>query len=141
MHRKLSAHEARKIAKRKVNKREYIEAFILGYVDCAKWCGIYPEEPDREDAKELEITRKSLREMRKECRCFVRDNWADLLTDLAEGRNAEAHGHDFWLTRNREGAGFWENPGEHNQRLSDAAKVYGGSMLSVYRGKLHVSST
>jgi hypothetical protein len=35
-------------------------------------------------------------------------------------------GHDFWLTRNGHGAGFWDRGlGDLGERLSKAAKVYG----------------
>lgn len=123
----------------KVRQAEYLDAFFEGYTECAKWCGIEAETPNRDEAKEMDITTRSLASMRKDCVAFVRANWADLLTDLADGHfSAGHHGHDFWLTRNRHGAGFWENPGAHNQRLSDAAKAYGDSGLHVHRGKLHV---
>ena len=50
-------------------------------------------------------------------------------------------GHDFWLTRNRHGAGFWDRGlGERGQRLTDAAHVYGESYLSIGDdGKVYVS--
>lgn len=36
------------------------------------------------------------------------------------------HGHDFALTRNGHGAGFWDRGyGEVGERLSDAARAYG----------------
>src|SRR5215213_9921810 len=41
-------------------------------------------------------------------------------------------GHDFWLTRNRHGAGFWDRGlGDLSNRLSDASKVYGEVDLYV----------
>jgi hypothetical protein len=46
------------------------------------------------------------------------------------GRWAQA-GHDFWLTRNGHGVGFWE-PGDwpkHGDELSEAAKSYGECYL------------
>lgn len=49
--------------------------------------------------------------------------WAD------GGASDEQAGHDFWLTRNRHGAGFWDRPddfyGEHAETLTDAAHAYG----------------
>jgi hypothetical protein len=44
----------------------------------------------------------------------------------------ERAGHDFWLTRNGHGAGFWDRGlGTLGNRLSAAAKVYSGCDLFV----------
>ena len=41
-------------------------------------------------------------------------------------------GHDFWLTRNGHGAGFWDRDlGDLGNRLSDAARASGGSDLYI----------
>lgn len=45
---------------------------------------------------------------------------------------AERFGHDFWLTRNGHGAGFWDRGlGELGDRLTAAAKAYGTVDLYV----------
>ncbi len=37
-------------------------------------------------------------------------------------------GHDFWLTRNGHGAGFWDGDyPEHGDKLTEISKIYGGS--------------
>lgn len=43
-------------------------------------------------------------------------------------------GHDFWLTRNGHGAGFWDRgmPGTLGRELSDAAKTHGGVDIDQY---------
>lgn len=74
----------------------------------------------------------------EECRNFVNDNAADLQAYLDQlGFNTQSGwsqaGHDFWLTRNGHGTGFWDrDPGEVGQRLTAAAKVYGEAY--VYMG-------
>lgn len=58
-------------------------------------------------------------------------------------RDMEQLGHDFWLTRNGHGAGFWARPemwgGEENaQKLTEAARACGERY--IYRddeGQLH----
>lgn len=41
-------------------------------------------------------------------------------------------GHDFWLTRNGHGAGFWDRGmGKLGDRLADAARAYGSVDLYV----------
>ena len=40
----------------------------------------------------------------------------------------EQFGHDFWLTRNGHGAGFWDRGlGEVGEKLTELAKTYGSS--------------
>jgi hypothetical protein len=53
------------------------------------------------------------------------------------GEDPERSGHDFWLTRNRHGAGFWDRwfgdspQAKLGNLLSDAAHVYGSCDLYV----------
>lgn len=61
------------------------------------------------------------------CESFVRTNLADL-----RELDAAQCGHDFWLTRNHHGAGFWDRGyGEVGVRLTNAAHSYGESSLYV----------
>lgn len=66
-------------------------------------------------------------EMQQDCDEFIAANEADL-ADI----DASQAGHDFALTRNGHGAGFWDRGlGDVGDRLSDASKVYGTQGLSV----------
>jgi hypothetical protein len=78
--------------------------------------------------------------MNTDVRDFVLANLADFVAYLAAGRDAESFGHDFWLTRNGHGAGFWDRGlGDLGDRLSGAAKVYGECDLYVGDdGQLHI---
>ena len=74
--------------------------FFQAYIACAHW--LLPEE-----YKAIDIDRcGSKRKMAKDCRAFLADvaaagcGW--------EGWTAEQAGHDFFLTRNGHGAGFWD---------------------------------
>lgn len=84
----------------------------------------------------------------EECTDFIAANEADLLayceqmgtwhgSDTNRGADAsysadEQAGGDFWLTRNGHGAGFWDRGlGELGERLSKAAKAFGGSDLYI----------
>lgn len=53
----------------------------------------------------------------------------ETLADLeAVAGSWEQHGHDFYLTRNGHGAGFWDRGyGPAGDRLADAARIYGES--------------
>lgn len=67
---------------------------------------------------------------------FVAANWADLQKAEEEfKRGADSCGHDFALTRNGHGAGFWDRGmGDVGQRLTDASKPYGESNASIHDG-------
>lgn len=41
-------------------------------------------------------------------------------------------GHDFWLTRNRHGAGFWDRGKPEGDRLTELANAYGEDDLGNY---------
>lgn len=75
---------------------------------------------------------------------IAEDTIADLLKDCTEFREANAgmldragadaqNGHDFWLTRNRHGAGFWDRgyPTDVSDALTAASHAYGNVDLYV----------
>lgn len=67
-------------------------------------------------------------ELRADVRSFYLLNAHDL-----DGIDAAQVGHDFILTRNRHGAGFWDRGlGDRGTRLTEAAHAYGE--LSAYVG-------
>lgn len=47
------------------------------------------------------------------------------------GQDEEQVAHDFWLTRNRHGAGFWEQRGAAAEKLTKASHAYGSVDLIV----------
>jgi len=114
----------------------YAEAFILGYLECALWSSTTVTRDDDGEESDTplddladvdDIAPDTLADMRRDCLDFIEANRADL---EASGLEAGRAGHDFWLTRNGHGAGFWdEGLGELGERLSDASKPYGGYHL------------
>jgi hypothetical protein len=105
------------------------EQFIAGYIACALWSSTDDngESLDMYDADD--IAPEVLAQMQSDCADFLEAN-AELL-DQSE-LSAEQAGHDFWLTRNRHGAGFWDRGlGPVGEQLSAAAKVYGGVDLYI----------
>ena len=56
-----------------------------------------------------------------------------LMDEVVERLSAEQIGHDFWLTRNHHGAGFWDRGLEAlGERLTAAAQTFGDG--DVYLG-------
>ena len=55
------------------------------------------------------------------------------------GMSDEQAGHDYWLTRQRHGAGFWDRGiGEAGRELTMLAHAAGGVYTYTSEGKLHV---
>jgi hypothetical protein len=101
----------------------YVADFLDGYLECAMWCGVYSDdgtsEPDL--ATDDLLTDAQRAEIETDCRGFVLGCWADL-----ESLPPSQAGHDFYLTRNGHGAGFWDRGlGDAGDRLTRASKVYG----------------
>jgi hypothetical protein len=119
-------------------------AFLRAYIECALWSTTGPEEEPHacENLDDLfsaeDIAPECLESMRADCDDFIAAN-ADDLRDYCEKMRSEEWsgeeraGHDFWLTRNGHGAGFWDRGlGDLGDRLADAARVYGG--VDLYPG-------
>jgi hypothetical protein len=63
-----------------------------------------------------------------DCDAFRERMYEEGLTDLAaEYKQESRHGHDFWLTRNGHGAGFWDGDyGDYvGDRLTDICREFG----------------
>lgn len=75
--------------------------------------------------------------MRASCEDFAKANAADIAEYCQRMRNEQwsgekRAGHDFWLTRNGHGAGFWDRGlGALGERLTQAAEVYSSVDLYV----------
>jgi hypothetical protein len=106
-----------------------LDAFTRAYIECALWSSTDDDGEPLDSAYSADdIAPDALREMIEDCRAFQ----ADQSADLADIDSAQA-GHDFWLTRNRHGAGFWDRGlGGIGQRLTDAAHVWGS--VDLYLG-------
>lgn len=110
--------------------------FIQAYIECALWSSTDDDwQPLNETFSISDIDPATLLEMFIDCQGF----WFDH-RQLIAGRESEA-GHDFWLTRNGHGAGFWDGDwpepaatildkgsrpyGEYSLYIGDDGKVYG----------------
>lgn len=62
----------------------------------------------------------ALAQAERDCEAFQKANAEDL-----EDVDDSQAGHDFWLTRNRHGTGFWDRDlGKVGERLTEAAQLY-----------------
>ena len=112
-----------------------IDEMLAGYLACAIWTG-HDWQDDGSEPESLEenydvddIAAGTVTEIRNEISEFVAYNSDDL---IKSGGTWEQHGHDFCLTRNGHGAGFWDRGyGDIGDRLTAACRPYGTSELYV----------
>lgn len=120
------------------------EEFFQAYVTTALWSSNDESNPetggDPMDANydESDIAPETLAAMRADCDKFYETNAADLSCEGVTygpdfGQNGRA-GHDFWLTRNHHGAGFWDGdwPAAEGERLTAASHTF--SEVNLYVG-------
>lgn len=103
--------------------RELIDKFTTAYATCALWSSTDDnEEPLDNNYNIDDISPTTLTQMIADCADFQTAN-AGLLDHVDV--SLEQAGHDFWLTRNRHGAGFWDRGlGVIGGQLTKAAHAY-----------------
>ena len=107
-----------------------MDAFTRSYLETALWSSTDDEgKPLDRDYGISDFAPEALDAAIKVAADFQESNEDDL--DETSG-DSEQHGHDFWLTRNGHGAGFWDRGyGPVGDRLTKAAKAYGSEDIYV----------
>jgi hypothetical protein len=116
----------------------YQPAINEAYVEALYFTDVN-EDSDFDNHFDCELSPEALAKCNADCCDFV-----DLLIKerlfkkTLDIMTPEQIGHDFWLTRNGHGAGFWDRGiGELGVKLSDLAKTFGA--VSVYQdGKFNI---
>lgn len=131
-----------------VETPDHLDAFTRAYLECAAWSSTNFEDEDDANGTpiddlvndgEAEWSPEAIASAVADCADFQEANREDLdeVSDTFHVDDAQ-HGHDFWLTRNGHGAGFWDRGyGPLGDKLSKAAKVYGSVDLYVTAGKVY----
>lgn len=122
-----------------------LETFMVAYVESALWSSTYladengdPVSEEGPGTRDLpmddtfgpeDIAPATLTTINEECSDFYANN---VLTWTDAGMSDDSAGQEFWLTRNRHGAGFWDRGlGDAGKVLTDAAHAYGSYDLYV----------
>lgn len=101
------------------------------------------------DLDESDIAPETLAVIVADCKAFQEANAADLAQVYAEtSYDAARAGHDFWLTRNGHGAGFWDRPeldamssdgrGKLGDLLTKASEGFGETWATFSEGKIYL---
>ena len=125
-----------------------METLFDGYVTAALWSST--DESDENGGDPLDknytaqdIAPETLAQMRIDCEQFTArySNEITRAKQIDESYTDGHAGHDFWLTRNGHGAGFWDRElgvigdtltlaveafGEYNLYVGDNGEIYGG---------------
>lgn len=103
--------------------------FWDAYLDCALWASVGDDgEPlDSGNGRPTLWGDGVLLDLRFQARLFWDANVGDVWSE------PERAGHDFWLTRNGHGAGFWDGdwPDAVGDRLTKASEAFGSCDLYV----------
>lgn len=100
-------------------------AFLRAYLVAALWSSTDYDNDDEPFDKNHDITDfadEALEKATKDCNAFMEQKEGDLF----RAGDDEQNGHDFWLTRNGHGAGFWDRGYDKGvgDRLTEACKAY-----------------
>jgi hypothetical protein len=103
------------------------DTFTDAYIECLLWadCG-----PDSECSKASlsDFASETIEQIKTDCKAF-QARAGELLANIDPGQA----GHDFWLTRNHHGAGFWDRGlGELGDQLTEISQDF--SEVSPYQG-------
>lgn len=109
-----------------------MDKFTIAYIEAALWSST--DNSDESGGNPLDdnygiedLSPETLASIIEDCQAFQRDY------AVAIGDELERAGHDFWLTRNGHGAGFWDGDWDDDvgKRLTEASDVYGSIDLYV----------
>lgn len=101
-----------------------MDTFTQSYIETALWSSLDDDNEPLDMNYGIEnFSPETLATIEMDCKTF-QEKYADLLSKAGDEKQ---NGHDFWLTRNGHGAGFWdrEYPKEVSEPLTEVCKWNG----------------
>lgn len=113
-----------------------LDDFTQGYIACALGSEADATGDPLDATYDIgDLAPETLERIVKDCRDFQQQNRDDLeqyCVEVAVDTGMTHAGYDFWLTRNRHSAGFWDRElGCLGERLTSAAHRYGEVYLYI----------
>ena len=108
-----------------------LDTFTNAYIATALWSSNDESTPQGGEFMDLnysvdDIAPETLEKIKADCAKFQSENWDMIEHDLDQA------GHDFWLTRNGHGAGFFDGDWPKNgDKLTEICKTYNEVNLYV----------
>ena len=112
-----------------------INSFLEQYLATALWSSIDEnDDPFDWNYSIYDFSEEALKQADKECDLFI-----EKAGDLLDGFDDTDIAHDFWLTRNGHGAGFWDGdyPDDIGDKLTKIADEFRELHIYVDDGKLY----
>lgn len=108
------------------------ECFFMSYIESLLWSECDDSgEPLDSNYFNCDIDETCFLNMRDECLDFYNSTF-ELFEQTPDSYDNEQHGHDFALTRNGHGAGYWDRGlGSLGDELTKACEAYGSCNLYV----------
>ena len=104
------------------------DEFTRAYIEAMLWAETSDDGAPLDKEFDIQdLSMDAINEIMEDCTDFQADNADDIADDLRQA------GRDFYLTRNRHGAGFWDGDWSDDigKRLTDKAHTYGTQGLYV----------
>ena len=101
---------------------------VQAYLETALWSSTGDDdEPLDNEYSIADFSKSALRQAKLEVEIFLAqtEESVSVFEDMAEENGVQLNfddtdiGHDFWLTRNGHGAGFWDKPEKYGGRLAE----------------------
>lgn len=116
-----------------------MDEFTKSYIETALWSSCDENDDPLDKRYGIEhISENCLAQMIADCQAFQENNaqWLtkqNVMVSYDSGSALVRGGHDFWLTRNGHGAGFWDGDWsiEAGIALTKASKIFGNVDLYV----------
>ncbi len=125
-----------------------LDDFTLSYIETALWSSTEETEDGEtfnldESYSYSDLSPEALAQIVEDCKAF-QESMAEWLTDehCDVADVAKQAGHDFWLTRNRHGAGFWDGDwsDESEKALTECSHGFGECTLYIGDdGKIYIA--
>lgn len=118
------------------NQKLYLADFIKAYIEAMLWSSTGDDEkPLDEKYSENDFADETRVRIETDCEKFVSANWVLLKYADDCGEDAGNAGHDFWLTREGHGCGFWSRDLDEDDlgdKLTKECEKFGN--LDIYVG-------
>lgn len=129
-----------KTVKQDALDKVYRDAFTVQYLETALWSSNDESTPEGGEPMDKNYSIEDMHNSvllwaLRECSEFFEANseWIDSENFTGQGDAYEQAAHDFWLTRNGHGAGFWDGDWTEPAatKLTDASKAFGECSLYI----------
>lgn len=118
-----------------------LKEMVDAYLETALWSSTGDNDQPLDENKDysVDVAPEFQKQAAADCKAFI-----EKAGDLLEGLDLAQVGHDFWLTRNHHGAGFWDGDykEEAGDKLTDIAQSF--PEVNPYEGddgKVHAAAT